>query len=102
MFVRLWLPLVVLTLVCAELCPDPCAPLIIAHKKPLEDKHGSLILVTGGAGFVGSNLIVKLLSVGHNVFSLDNYTTGTKANEHDGCTYVRDSVHQIARVFNDD
>ena len=34
------------------------------------------ILVTGGAGFVGSNLIKKLLNQNHNVVSIDNYSTG--------------------------
>ena len=31
------------------------------------------VLVTGGAGFVGTNLIKRLLSEGHKVVSLDNY-----------------------------
>ena len=39
------------------------------------------VLVTGGAGFVGTNLIKRLLSDGHRVVSLDNYTTGKKENE---------------------
>ena len=38
------------------------------------------ILVTGGAGFVGTNLIKRLLSDGNNVISLDNYSTGFKSN----------------------
>lgn len=41
------------------------------------------VLVTGGAGFVGTNLIKKLLSEGHRVVSLDNYSTGKKENELD-------------------
>jgi len=44
-------------------------------------------LVTGGVGFVGTNLIKKLLSEGHEVKSVDNYSTGKKENEQDGCTY---------------
>ena len=39
------------------------------------------ILVTGGAGFIGTNLIKRLLSEGHRVVSLDNYSTGLKENE---------------------
>ncbi len=39
------------------------------------------ILVTGGAGFVGTNLIKRLLKEGHEVVSIDNYSTGT-ANNH--------------------
>ena len=38
-------------------------------------------LVTGGAGFVGTNLINRLLDDGHRVVSLDNYSTGKKENE---------------------
>ncbi len=38
------------------------------------------ILVTGGAGFVGSHLCEKLLSLGHEVFCLDNFFTANKSN----------------------
>lgn len=46
------------------------------------------ILVTGGAGFVGTNLIKKLVSEGHTVTSIDNYSTGYKSNHVNGCTYI--------------
>ena len=38
------------------------------------------ILVTGGAGFLGSHLCEKLLSKGHEVICVDNYFTGIKEN----------------------
>ena len=38
------------------------------------------ILVTGGAGFLGSHLCEKLLSQGHEVIALDNLYTGSKEN----------------------
>ncbi|MGD1902682.1 MAG: UDP-glucuronic acid decarboxylase family protein [Geitlerinemataceae cyanobacterium] len=38
------------------------------------------ILVTGGAGFLGSHLIDRLMEQGHEVLCLDNYFTGTKQN----------------------
>jgi len=38
------------------------------------------ILVTGGAGFIGSHLCEKLLSLGYEVVCLDNYFTGSKMN----------------------
>ena len=38
------------------------------------------ILVTGGAGFLGSHLIDRLLAQGHEVLCLDNLFTGTKRN----------------------
>jgi len=46
------------------------------------------VLVTGGAGFVGTNLIKRLLRDGHNVVSIDNYSTGKRENEQEGCTYL--------------
>ena len=45
------------------------------------------VLVTGGVGFVGTNLIKRLLKDGHDVVSLDNYSTGIKENEQEGCVY---------------
>ena len=44
-------------------------------------------LVTGGAGFIGTNLIKRLLKDGHSVVSLDNYSTGKKENHQKGCNY---------------
>ena len=38
------------------------------------------ILVTGGAGFIGSHLCVRLLKDGNDVICLDNYFTGSKDN----------------------
>jgi UDP-glucuronate decarboxylase len=38
------------------------------------------ILITGGAGFLGSHLCDKLLGLGHEVICLDNLFTGSKAN----------------------
>lgn len=38
------------------------------------------ILVTGGAGFLGSHLCERLVAEGHEVVCLDNYFTGTKKN----------------------
>ena len=38
------------------------------------------ILVTGGAGFLGSHLIDRLLALGHHVLCADNLFTGTKRN----------------------
>jgi len=50
------------------------------------------ILVTGGAGFIGSNLIARLLADGHDVVSIDNYSTGNVANEVPGCRYINADI----------
>ncbi len=40
----------------------------------------SRVLVTGGAGFLGSHLCDRLIAAGHDVLCVDNYYTGSKAN----------------------
>lgn len=45
------------------------------------------IVVTGGAGFVGSHLCERLVREGHRVISLDNYFTGSKENHKEGVEY---------------
>lgn len=53
------------------------------------------ILVTGGAGFIGTNLIKRLLIEGHEVHSLDNYDSGLVENHIDGCNYVRGDIESV-------
>ena len=50
---------------------------MIDFKEKLQNKK---ILVTGGAGFIGSNLIEELLKLGAMVTCLDNFSTGRKEN----------------------
>src|SRR5664279_1128725 len=38
------------------------------------------MLVTGGAGFIGSHLCERLIELGHEVLCVDNYYTGTRRN----------------------
>ena len=47
---------------------------------PTEPYDQQRVLVTGGAGFLGSHLCEQLLANGHSVISVDNYYTGTKRN----------------------
>ena len=56
------------------------------------------ILITGGAGFIGANLISMLLSIGYEVYSLDNYSTGFKTNEISGCKYFTGDINNINKM----
>lgn len=47
------------------------------------------ILITGGAGFVGSHLAERLVSEGHEVISYDNYFTGAMENHVPGVIYLQ-------------
>jgi UDP-glucose 4-epimerase len=53
------------------------------------------ILVTGGVGFIGTNLIKRLLNEGHEVHSLDNYDSGLVENEIEGCNYIKGDIEQL-------
>ena len=54
------------------------------------------ILVTGGAGFVGSRLCRRLHAEGHLVISLDNYFTGSRDNHLEGVEYREGHTKDIA------
>lgn len=56
------------------------------------------VLVTGGAGFVGSHLCERLVADGHRVISLDNYFTGTPENHVDGVEYRTGHTKDIAKL----
>lgn len=53
------------------------------------------ILVTGGAGFVGTNLIKRLVNENHTVISIDNYSTGLKSNHIFGCKYLNHDIRNL-------
>ncbi len=56
------------------------------------------ILVTGGVGFIGSNLIKSLVEKGFNVISLDNYSTGSKSNEIQEVKYYNLDIENISKI----
>lgn len=56
------------------------------------------ILVTGGAGFIGTNLIKRLIKENHEVYSLDNYDSGLKENHVEGCEYYEMDIETIKRI----
>ncbi|OGH68619.1 MAG: hypothetical protein A2754_01875, partial [Candidatus Magasanikbacteria bacterium RIFCSPHIGHO2_01_FULL_47_8] len=54
-------------------------------------------LVTGGAGFIGTNLVKKLLGDGHSVIVLDNYAAGKKEERiQAGAKYVEGDIRNAA------
>ena len=58
------------------------------------------ILVTGGAGFIGSNLCEKLLEIGSKVKCLDNFSTGHQINissflDHNDFTLIEGDIRKI-------
>ena len=55
-------------------------------------------LVTGGAGFIGTNLIKQLKDKGLKVVSLDNYSTGSKLNEIEGVDYLDMDIEEILKI----
>jgi len=58
------------------------------------------VLVTGGAGFIGTNLIAKLIEQRIEVVSIDNYSTGSKKNELQLAKYVDGDIESIQQFDN--
>ena len=56
------------------------------------------ILVTGGAGFIGTNLIKTLIKDNYYITSIDNYSTGSKENEIEGVKYIDSDIELIDQL----
>ena len=59
------------------------------------------VLVTGGAGFIGTNLIKRLVKEGHKVSSIDNYDSGLESNHQLNVIYKNDDITNISRMPHD-
>jgi len=56
------------------------------------------IIVTGGVGFVGTNLIKRLKADGHRVIAIDDYSIGKVSNQIDDVRYLPMNVEQMEYV----
>ena len=56
------------------------------------------VLITGGVGFIGTNLAEVLIELGYNVYSLDNYSFGSKQNELKNVSYYNLDIEEIDQV----
>lgn len=68
-----------MALLSTQSVPTAATPDVI-YTPVVSDDERKKILVTGGAGFVGSHLVDKLMSLGHEVVVMDNFFTGQKRN----------------------
>ena len=60
------------------------------------------VMVTGGAGFIGTNLIERLIKDGHTAVSLDNYDSGLEENHIDSVKYINADIETIEYIKGDD
>jgi UDP-glucose 4-epimerase len=58
-----------------------------------------MILITGGAGFIGSRLCARLVSLGLQVVAVDDYLEGSRANHVAGVHYIEGHTRHIARLI---
>lgn len=64
-----------------------------------ETKDKKTVLVTGGAGFVGSHLCERLVKEGYAVISLDNYFSGSVENHVEGVDYREGHTKNITMLI---
>jgi UDP-glucose 4-epimerase len=60
------------------------------------------IIVTGGVGFVGTNLVKRLHNEGHKVIVIDDYSIGRVENQIEGVRYLPMNVEQIDFIKGDE
>ena len=62
------------------------------------------VVIVGGCGFIGSNLVDKLILANHKVFVIDNMSTGLESNLNSLATYlfedIRDYINDRNILFN--
>ena len=56
------------------------------------------IIVTGGAGFIGSNLVDALIKEGHEVLIIDNLSTGKKENLNPQAKFFEEDLRNFEKI----
>lgn len=56
------------------------------------------VLVTGGAGFIGSHIVDKLVELKHRVCTIDNLATGNRVNINKGATFYKCDITEIEKL----
>lgn len=70
------------------------------YPESIQTLKGKRILVTGGAGFIGSNLAEALLEIGASVLVIDNLSTGSQENidrlkKHDNFVFIEADINDV-------
>ena len=62
----------------------------------------NIVVVTGGAGFVGSNLIEFFKKTKYKILSIDNYSSGTIKNhiKNKRVSYIKGETKNIGKILN--
>ena len=68
----------------------------------IKNKKNFKVLVTGGAGFIGSHIVDRLVDEGYKVFVIDNLSTGKKENLNPKAKFYKADIQssKISQIFN--
>ena len=58
------------------------------------------VLITGGTGFVGTNLTIELLKIGHDVKIIDDLSTGLEQNVPKDAEFIKASILDLEKLYN--
>jgi len=58
----------------------------------------SKILITGGCGFIGTNLVKRLLQEGHEIFVIDDFSSGFKQLIHEKIVMIKGSIEDKSKL----
>jgi UDP-glucose 4-epimerase len=64
----------------------------------MTNKEVKKYLVVGGAGFIGSNLVNKLIELEHQIIVLDNLSTGKKQNLNPKAKFVKADIRELKQI----